>query len=502
MILAKIQVKGARIYPMEIREIPKGIIGGQIAIEYADPMWDGLTKTVVFEGAVTKDVVDAGELVTIPPECVAEAGVVLRVGVCGTDADNNIHVPTIWEGGELGRVRASADPSGDESTDPALPVWAQILDLIGDLDDLTTEAKTTMVAAINEAAKKGGGSVDVETVWGIVEKYLAENPPAPGKDGEDGADGLTPYIGENGNWYLGDTDTGQPSQGADGQPGADGNDGVSATHSWNGTVLTVTSASGTSSADLRGPQGVQGEAGPEGPQGEQGPQGEAGPAGADGYTPVKGVDYFDGADGVVAVTGASVGQTVKISAVDENGVPTAWEPVDFPEGGGGCAFAETAAEIQLATGVLASGTDVGTFIPTGVTLGDLRKYKRFAIAMEGTANTSLANILFQFSNAAAYKNVMLRDNFAGCICVFKWVDDARQLLRIEARGAANPSKMSVGDALICTSMGNLSYALKNGTASMFIHDVSGISDEQMLYLVPGGDAPTIDYTWEIRGVTV
>ena len=35
----------------------------------------------------------------------------------------------------------------------------------------------------------------------------------------DGADGLTPTIGENGNWYLGDTDTGKPSRG---DKGADG----------------------------------------------------------------------------------------------------------------------------------------------------------------------------------------------------------------------------------------------------------------------------------------
>ena len=34
--------------------------------------------------------------------------------------------------------------------------------------------------------------------------------------------------------------------------------------------------------------------------------------------------------GGIAVTGATVGQTVKISAVDENGVPTAWEAVEFP----------------------------------------------------------------------------------------------------------------------------------------------------------------------------
>lgn len=34
------------------------------------------------------------------------------------------------------------------------------------------------------------------------------------------------------------------------------------------------------------------------------------------------------------VTGATVGQTVKISAVDSNGVPTEWEPVDMASGGG------------------------------------------------------------------------------------------------------------------------------------------------------------------------
>ena len=34
----------------------------------------------------------------------------------------------------------------------------------------------------------------------------------------------------------------------------------------------------------------------------------------------------------LTITGASVGQTVKISAVDDNGVPTAWEPVDMTAG--------------------------------------------------------------------------------------------------------------------------------------------------------------------------
>lgn len=40
----------------------------------------------------------------------------------------------------------------------------------------------------------------------------------------DGADGLTPTIGENGNWYLGDTDTGKPSRGEKGDTPQKGTD--------------------------------------------------------------------------------------------------------------------------------------------------------------------------------------------------------------------------------------------------------------------------------------
>lgn len=46
-----------------------------------------------------------------------------------------------------------------------------------------------------------------------------------------------------------------------GQPGQNGKDGVSITHTWNGTSLSITSASGTSEMDLRGPIGPAGQDG-------------------------------------------------------------------------------------------------------------------------------------------------------------------------------------------------------------------------------------------------
>ena len=126
---------------------------------------------------------------------------------------------------------------------------------IGDLADLTTEAKDTLVAAINEAARTGGGagSMDLRVADGYIQystdggstwtnliavaelkggKGDSGAAGTPGKDGTNGkdgadgkpgapgADGVTPHIGDNGHWYLGSTDTGKPSRGEQG-PGAE-----------------------------------------------------------------------------------------------------------------------------------------------------------------------------------------------------------------------------------------------------------------------------------------
>lgn len=132
-----------------------------------------------------------------------------------------------------------------------------------------------------------------------------------------------------------------------------------------------------------GPQGPQGEVGPQGPQGPAGPQGEQGPKGdpgapgtdgksayqyavEGGYTGTEAefatklaqekfanpnaltftgavTGSYDGSaavsveipsgGGLTVANTAAVGQTVKITAVDENGQPTEWEAVDFSSGG-------------------------------------------------------------------------------------------------------------------------------------------------------------------------
>ena len=81
--------------------------------------------------------------------------------------------------------------------------------------------------------------------------------------------------------------------GVNGKDGAPGKDGTSATHSWNGTVLTITSASGTSSADLKGDKGDKGEQGIPGPAGSVDNLTAESIQSALGYTPANSADLAD-----------------------------------------------------------------------------------------------------------------------------------------------------------------------------------------------------------------
>lgn len=129
-----------------------------VTVEFVfSPEWDGLTKTAVFSnGKTTVDVLAAnwdGDTVPVPHEVLAVPGRHARVGVYGAD-ESGVVLPTVWV--SLGKVQPGADPSGDETADPSLPVWAQLQKQIGDLDDLKTYNKGNLVDAINEARSSGG----------------------------------------------------------------------------------------------------------------------------------------------------------------------------------------------------------------------------------------------------------------------------------------------------------------------------------------------------------
>lgn len=60
-----------------------------------------------------------------------------------------------------------------------------------------------------------------ETLLGMIEE-LKQNSPGEGGGGTPGQNGITPHIGENGNWFIGEEDTGKPSRGDTGPRGPKG----------------------------------------------------------------------------------------------------------------------------------------------------------------------------------------------------------------------------------------------------------------------------------------
>lgn len=122
----------------------------------------------------------------------------------------------------------------------------------------TKSGKTTTISVDGAAIATVEDGVD-----GVPGKDGADGKPgASGSDGAKGADGITPHIGDNGNWYLGPTDTGKPSRGA---------------------------------------TGAKGDAGATGPAGPVGPQGPAGVPGKDG---APGKDGSDATVTAASITGA------------------------------------------------------------------------------------------------------------------------------------------------------------------------------------------------------
>lgn len=125
MNLSNISVSDVITTAADCGTITSGMVGATVTIRYTDSLWENLKKTVVFSaGLVTRDVPDAAETVEVPHEVLKHPGHQLMVGVYGYDDAGNLVIPTTMV--PIGMIRQGADPSGDERTDPTLPVWVKL----------------------------------------------------------------------------------------------------------------------------------------------------------------------------------------------------------------------------------------------------------------------------------------------------------------------------------------------------------------------------------------
>ena len=115
-----------------------------------------------------------------------------------------------------------------------------------------------------------------------------------GQNGSDGEDGKTPFIGENGNWWIGEIDTGVKAAGIDGTDGVDGEKGD------------------------KGDKGDPGEKGDKGDNGDKGDKGDKGDAGQNGGC----AGYFHASNGG---TGASFNQPLQLFEDCNSGGLFVWD---------------------------------------------------------------------------------------------------------------------------------------------------------------------------------
>ena len=183
-------------------------------------------------------------------------------------------------------AKIDTTPTVQIELDTSLSVQGKAADAKAVGDALGEKLGTTELdSAINTALAQAKASGDFNGSQGPQGERGPQGP--QGEQGIQGEQGLQGIQGEPG------------PQGIQGIQGPAGENGVSINHNWNGTILTITSASGTSSSNLQGPQGEQGIQGPQGEQGIQGIQGKQGPQGPQGepgITPQKGTDYFTEAE--------------------------------------------------------------------------------------------------------------------------------------------------------------------------------------------------------------
>lgn len=104
-------------------------------------------------------------------------------------------------------------PKGDPGKDGVSPTVSTAA-TTGGTKVTITDAKGSHEFVVKDGAKGADGSNGKDGTNG--------KDGADGKPGAAGADGITPHIGSNGNWYLGTTDTGKPSRGEKGADGAPG----------------------------------------------------------------------------------------------------------------------------------------------------------------------------------------------------------------------------------------------------------------------------------------
>ena len=320
MALHEVQLKGYSVRPGNLSLGTFDSYGIEQLHVTLDDTWSGLAVTATFnlpEGEPVEIRVPENGLIDVPAEATANegTGTIVYCGVAnGAQRISKTQGYSVITHGNVGTTVAF---------NPSESLATQVLQAALSAEQSSAEAKSVANGLRSDAANgkfngKDGAKGDKgdtgttpqlkigeDNLWHVSydngATWVSLGVKATGDTGaagKDGVNGLTPSIGGNGNWWIGDTDTGVLAKGKKGDTGAKGADGVSptaaVTQTDDGAKFTVTDASGITTAVVK-----------------NGVDGKNGAPGANGVSPTVQVETIDGGHRVT-LTDASGAHAVDV----------------------------------------------------------------------------------------------------------------------------------------------------------------------------------------------
>lgn len=273
MALHEVQLKGYSVRPGNLSLGTFDSYGIEQLHVTLDDTWSGLAVTATFnppEGEPVEIRVPENGLIDVPAEATANdgTGTIVYCGVAnGAQRISKTQGYSVITHGNVGTT-VPFNPSESLAT--------QVLQAALSAEQSSAEAKSVADGLRSDAnngkfngkdgAKGDKGDtgttpqlkIGEDNLWHVSydngATWVSLGVKATGDTGAAGEDGLTPRIGENGNWWIGDTDTGVLAKGKKGDTGAKGADGVSPTVQVEtidgGHRVILTDASGAHAVDV------------------------------------------------------------------------------------------------------------------------------------------------------------------------------------------------------------------------------------------------------------
>lgn len=166
--MIKAKINGTELKISEREPLLAGSVGlSRIKFEFSSE-WSKLTRQIDFtneQSGDTRRISAQGSECTVPWELLRSEGDI-SCYVRGIGADGTLKLRT--NDANLGTVLGSVSESAPGSGTPTPDVCDEVAAKLGDLNDLETEAKDNLVAAVNEAAHSGGGAEVFELTVAIL----------------------------------------------------------------------------------------------------------------------------------------------------------------------------------------------------------------------------------------------------------------------------------------------------------------------------------------------